>query len=98
MMFKIFDCYAHFSKNEKPQIHHVWFLVNCGNLVNQRRPGFRTESSKLWKMFFEKIAMTIHKLMKFHEQIIYDSKDTFRNVNYLAGLNSLRKGHDFSMK
>ena len=37
-------------------------MINCGRLVNQKGPGFRTQSSKSQKLFpiyFEILSMTI---------------------------------------
>ena len=31
----IFDCLnAHLQKRKKLQTHHIWFLIQCGRLVN----------------------------------------------------------------
>ena len=68
MTFTIFDrLRAHLQKSKKQQ--------------TRQGPGFRTQPFKSCKLFPKNIIQDyIHKLAKFHEQISYNLKDTFKNI------------------
>ena len=75
----------HFQESKKPQAHHNCFLINCDRLVNLKGPESRTHSSQSCRIFSKNIASDfIYYLAKFHDQIIYDSKDIFKNVLYFV--------------
>ena len=59
-MFIIFDYLsAHLQKSKNPQTYHNWVSINCGRLVKQKGPAFRTEASKSYKLSLKMQLMTI---------------------------------------
>ena len=77
------------SKIKKPQTHLDWFLINCSILANQKgllRTLLRTPSPKSSKIFPKNFVHDyINWLVKFPDQIIYDSRDIiFKNVFYFV--------------
>ena len=58
---------------------HSWFFVDCGWLVNQKMPGFKTQPSKSWEIFPRNFVHDfINQQAEFCDQVICYSKDLFK--------------------
>ena len=81
----MFIFWSSLCTQKNPKTHQSWSLIDCGWLVNEKGPGFRTQATKSCKRFPKNFAHDyIYQLAKCHDQMIYDLRYIFQNILYIV--------------